>query len=268
MSDFIQSLTKKPQYDSDEIRIQKLDISLVQPDEKQVRESFDQDKIEELADSIKSKGLINPIHVRLVDNKYIILTGERRYRACKLAGMDSIPTIVHEENLTENEIKSLQLIENLQRQNLSVMETARAFVALAKEGMKKRQIAMNLGISESSVSRYTSILTKIPEDWLKTIDQADVSLNDLYEIAKEPNKAKKTIAYKKLLENLGKQAEMEIEEKAKEDKKKEIHSEFTEEELNKAWDVLIREKRKDIRNLTVYLSPKKLRTLLDYKPEA
>jgi len=267
MSDFIQSLTKKPQYDSDEIHVQSISIDKIKPDEKQVRESFDQDKIEELADSIKSKGLLNPIHVRLVEKDYIVLTGERRYRACKMTGMESIPCIVHEEKLTESEIRSLQLIENLQRENLGVLETARAFSNLIKDGMKKRQIAVNLGISESSVSRYTSVLSKIPEDWIKTIEQTskEVSLNDLYEIAKETNKTKKAMTYKKLLENLGKQIEIEIEEKAKEEKKKEIPGEFTEEELNKVWEVLIREKRRDIRNLALYLSPKKMRTLLEDK---
>lgn len=278
MSDFVQNLTKKTQYDSepDEIKIQKIDINLIKPDEKQVRGIFDEDKIEELADSIKAKGLMNPIHVRLVDGGYIILTGERRYRACKLAGLDNISCIVHEEQLSENEIRFLQLIENLQRQNLSTLETARAFDNLMSEGMKKRQIAINLGISEATVSKYTSILSKMPDDWLKAIEETkkDVTLNDLYEIAKEANKTKKAMIYKKLLENLGKQVEMEAEEKekekekeSKEEKKKEGHCEFSEEELARAWDSLIKEKRKNIKNLTSYISSKKIQSLIEYKEE-
>lgn len=274
MSDFVQNLTKKTQYDSDpeEIRIQKIDINLIQPDEKQVRGIFDEDKIEELADSIKAKGLMNPIHVRLVNGGYVILTGERRYRACKMAGLDNISCIIHEEQLSENEIRFLQLIENLQRQNLSTLETARAFDNLMNEGMKKRQIAINLGISESTVSKYTSILSKMPDDWLKAIEETkkDVTLNDLYEIAKETNKTKKAMSYKKLLENLGKQIEMEAEEKekeSKEEKKKDGHCEFSEEELNKAWDTLIKEKRKNIKNLTSYISSKKIQSLIEYKEE-
>lgn len=270
MSDFVQNLTKKSQYESDELKIQRINISLIEPDENQVRETFDQEKLEELADSIKSKGLLNPIHVRTVKDKYIILTGERRYRASKIAGLDSVACIVHEEELTEQEIRSLQLIENLQRQDLSALETARAFDGLLQSGMKKRQVAVNLGISEATVSKYTSVLSKIPDEWLKSIEDInkDVALNDLYEIAKEANKTKKAMTYKKLLETLGKQIEVEVEEKEKEKKNpKDVPTDFTGEELAKAWESLIREKRKDIKNLALYISPKKIQSLIESKDD-
>lgn len=257
-------------FEDSEKKIVEIPIDKISPDAHQVRNIFDEDKLSELADSIKEQGILNPIHVYPdQEGGYIIITGERRYRASQIAGRNTVPCIVH-EYVTEKDIKALQLIENLQRENLSAIETARGFKSLMETGLKQRQIAVSLGISEGTVSRFLAIVNpkKVPVEWLEEIEKhyRHVSLTDLYEIA-SANKKRKPQIYKKVMDKVEREVELDdiqFKEKARPEKK----NAFSDQELLTAWDMLIKQKRKDVKNIALYITPKKMQTLLKMAQES
>ena len=152
-------------YDSNGNLTQGVDLlpldSLV-PNPDQPRKKFDENLIEELAVSIKNQGLIQPIIVCPMGNgKYKIVAGERRYRACKKAGITTIPAIKRYYN--DREIKEISLIENLQRQDLNPIEEAQAYKALIDEfGFTQEQLADKLGKSRPVVTNSLRLLTLNP----------------------------------------------------------------------------------------------------------
>jgi ParB family transcriptional regulator, chromosome partitioning protein len=132
-------------------------ITKVEPDRNQPRKSFDEEKLQELADSIQSKGLIEPIIVQKQDDHYEIIAGERRWRACKLAGLKEIPVIVKEyDNLERVEIS---LIENIQRENLNPIEEANAYRRLIDEfHLKQDELAERVSKNRSSIANTMRLL--------------------------------------------------------------------------------------------------------------
>jgi ParB family chromosome partitioning protein len=141
-----------------------LDIDEIDFDPEQPRREFDAEKLAELASSIKEHGLISPILVRLLPGgSYRLVAGERRLRSFKLLGKKSIPAIV-EQDEDGKELLSKQLVENLQRADLSSMEKSDAIVRLRDEhGLSVRDLAARLGISKSAVQRALDIQTLPPE---------------------------------------------------------------------------------------------------------
>ena len=129
----------------------------------QVRKNFD--NIEELAESIKQIGLQMPINVtrKNENGKYVIIQGERRWRACKLAGMTTIDVIVRTNPKDEADRMLLQLSENLQRADMNVFEIADALMALEAVGLKNKEIAQKLGKAESFVTRALQAAHAKPE---------------------------------------------------------------------------------------------------------
>jgi len=116
-------------------------LSLVEPNRKQPRKSFNEDKLEELADSIKQQGVLIPLMVRHNGNMFEIIAGERRWRASKKAGLKEIPVIIRDD-LTEEQIFEIQLIENIQREDLNPIEEALGYERLIKEfHMKQDEVA-------------------------------------------------------------------------------------------------------------------------------
>ena len=108
-----------------------LRVSQIEPNRSQPRKTFDEDALEELADSIRQYGLIQPIMVQKRDGYYEIIAGERRWRACMKAGLKEVPVIIREYD--DQKIMELSLIENLQREDLNPMEEARAYKRLMEE---------------------------------------------------------------------------------------------------------------------------------------
>jgi ParB family chromosome partitioning protein len=268
MSSLVSSFEKKMSvgFADSEKKIVEIPLDKICPDKEQVRTIFDEDKLAELADSIKERGVLNPIHVRAEGDGYIIITGERRYRASQLAGRNTIPCIIY-GYITEKDIKALQLIENLQREELSAIETAKGFKALMEKGLNQRQIATSLGISEGTVSRFLALVNpkKLPGEWLATIEKhySRAPLTELYELATADKKRKPQL-FKKLLEKVQKDVEIEAYEVEKKgDEEKDTKSDFSDEELLKAWEILVREKRKNIQNLLHYVTAKKIIALLE-----
>ncbi len=133
------------------------------PNRFQPREVFDDQALKELAVSIKEHGVIQPIIVRKVENKYEIIAGERRYKASTMAGLTKIPAIV--KNLDDKESSKVALIENLQRKDLSPIEEARTYQKILEleDSMTQEQLAATLGKTQSSVSNKLRLL-ELPEE--------------------------------------------------------------------------------------------------------
>ena len=133
------------------------------PNRFQPREIFDEQALKELAVSIREHGVIQPIIVRKVDNKYEIIAGERRYKASTMAGLTKIPAII--KNLDDKESSKVALIENLQRRDLSPIEEARTFQKILEleDNMTQEELAANVGKTQSSVSNKLRLLT-LPEE--------------------------------------------------------------------------------------------------------
>jgi len=131
----------------------------VQPNPDQPRKHFAPDKLAELADSIKARGLLQPIIVRRVETGYQLLAGERRFRAAQLAGLDKLPALIR----SAGDPLEIALIENLQREDLSPLEEAEGLAQLiGRHGYSHREIAELLGKSRPYVSN-TLALTRLPE---------------------------------------------------------------------------------------------------------
>ena len=151
-----------------------LKLSQVEPDKNQPRRSFDEEKLSELADSIREHGVITPIIVNDLENGfYRIVAGERRWRASKLAGVKSIPAIVR--HMDKDKLYEVSLIENLQRQDLNPIEEAKGYKRLTEEfSLTQEQISKRLGKSRSSVANSLRILN-LPKKVIDLIESGDLS---------------------------------------------------------------------------------------------
>jgi len=148
-------------------------LSAIEPDPNQPRRTFDQEKLQELADSIKLYGVISPILVRAakLPGRFTVISGERRYRASNLAGLSSIPAIVSQADEADDRTLALQLVENLQRDDLTPLERAQAIGALRDaHNLSIRDIAEKLSISKSAVQRSLEIL-QLPDDLLNALKE-------------------------------------------------------------------------------------------------
>lgn len=150
-------------------------ISEVEPNRDQPRTTFDEEKLQELADSIREHGVISPITVApLGGGRYRIIAGERRWRASRLAGLKKVPVRVLD--VSEKEIVELSLIENLQREDLNVIEEARGYRRLSDEyGMTQEEIAARVGKSRPVVANALRLLT-LPEEAVALLERGELSL--------------------------------------------------------------------------------------------
>lgn len=148
--------------------------TLIERDPNQPRVVFDEDKLHELAESIKLYGVLNPLIVRAgrEPGKYQLIAGERRLRACALAGVETVPVILNtESDAVGDTILAVQLVENLQRDDLSPLERAHAIGALKETyELSIRQVAEKLGVSKSMVQRSLDIL-ELPDDLINALRQ-------------------------------------------------------------------------------------------------
>ena len=132
-------------------------ITMVEPNRKQPRKNFDEDALQELSDSIKQFGLIQPILVQDRKDHYEIIAGERRWRAAKLAGLKEVPVIIR--NYSEQEIMEISLIENIQREDLNPIEEAQAFKRLLTEfHLKQDEVAEKVSKSRTAVTNSMRLL--------------------------------------------------------------------------------------------------------------
>lgn len=132
-------------------------ISMVEPNRKQPRKNFDEDTLQELSDSIKQFGLIQPILVQDRKDHYEIIAGERRWRAAKLAGLKEIPVIIRD--YSDREIMEISLIENIQREDLNPIEEAQAYKRLLEEfHLKQDEVAERVSKSRAAVTNSMRLL--------------------------------------------------------------------------------------------------------------
>lgn len=142
--------------------VSKINIADIYPNPNQPRKTFDQESLNELAESIRVHGLIQPIIVNKMNDGYLIIAGERRYRACKLAGLTEIDAIV--KNYTDRQIAEISIIENLQREDLNPIEIAKSLQKLMQEyNITQEQVASRIGKNRSSIANYVRLLTLYPE---------------------------------------------------------------------------------------------------------
>ena len=142
--------------------VQLLKITQIEPNREQPRKKFDDEKLNELAASIKQYGVIQPIIVTPKDEYYQIIAGERRWRASKKAGLTEIPCLVRTK--TEQENREIALIENIQRENLNPIEKARGLRRLLDDyGMTQQELADKLGMSRSGLTNNVRILNLSPK---------------------------------------------------------------------------------------------------------
>lgn len=140
-----------------ENQVLSLSIHEVEPNRNQPRKQFDEDAIEELADSIKQYGVIQPLIVQKKDNYYEIIAGERRWRACKKAGLKEVPVII--KNYDEKETLKISLIENIQREDLNPIEEAKAYEILHDSyGLKQDEIAASVSKSRTAITNIMRLL--------------------------------------------------------------------------------------------------------------
>ncbi len=141
--------------------LRNLKITEVEPNRNQPRKNFNQEALEELAESIKEYGLIQPIIVTEKDGYYSIIAGERRWRACKLAGLEEIPVIVREDDEKKN--NEIALIENIQREDLNPFEKALGIKNLMNDyGLTQEEVAKKLGKSRSAIANTIRVLNLEP----------------------------------------------------------------------------------------------------------
>lgn len=153
---------------TEENGVLKLNINDIEPNREQPRKDFDDDAVSELADSIAQHGLIQPIVVTPLSNgRYSIVAGERRWRACRMAGLNEVPVIV--KDASKQELMEIALIENLQREDLNPVEEAFGYRSLIDSfGLTQEQVAERMGKSRSAVTNALRLLN-LNEDELDAL---------------------------------------------------------------------------------------------------
>ena len=164
---------KKGKDNNDDNGYSLIDINLIKSNESQPRKSFDDEKIMELAESIKSNGIIQPLILRKDKDEYIIVAGERRWRAAKYIGIKEIPAVIMD--LTEKQILEISLIENIQRKDLNSIEEAIAYKKLITDfDLTQEQLSKRIGKSRVAITN-TMRLLNLSEDVQQYIIEGVIS---------------------------------------------------------------------------------------------
>lgn len=151
----------------------------------QPRQTFEAEALAELAQSIREKGVLQPLLVRPADDgqHYEIVAGERRWRASRLAGLTELPVIIRE--LSNTDALEIAIIENLQRESLSPVEEARAYQSLLDQGRRQEDVAQTVGKSRSTITNALRLLS-LPAEILQALEQAEISTGHAKAILSQP----------------------------------------------------------------------------------
>lgn len=211
-------------------------ISKVEPNREQPRKNFDEDALQELAESIKQFGVLQPILVQERDDYYEIIAGERRWRAANIAGLKEVPVIIR--NLTEQEIVEIALIENIQREDLNPIEEAQAYKRLLTEfNLKQDEVAERVSKSRTAVTNSMRLLKLSDDVQQMVIDEMITTGHARALLAIEDQEQQYILAQKvfdeklsvrdieKLVKNLGK---TKVQKKSKEKQLSAIYQEIEE----------------------------------------
>ncbi len=151
-----------------------IEVDRISPNPFQPRSRFESEKLEELAASIREHGVLQPVIVRRAGDDYELVAGERRWRAARKAGVDRVPALVHD--LSDQNLLQLALVENLQRDDLSAIEEARAYQILIEEfDLTQQQVAQRVGRSRTGVANTLRLL-KLPESIQQLVVEGRLSM--------------------------------------------------------------------------------------------
>lgn len=176
-------------------------LSRIQPDPDQPRKNFDEEKLNELADSIRTYGMISPIVVKRRGALYEIVAGERRWRAARIAGLKEIPVVIKE--VDEKTSRELSIIENIQRDDLNAVEEARAYQSLIEEyGLTQEEVAARVAKNRSTITNSLRLLKLEPEILTLLQDGKITQGHARTLLAVEDTELRKKIAEKCTKENL------------------------------------------------------------------
>lgn len=180
-------------------KVLELDVSSIKANPNQPRKTFDPDALMELRDSILSQGVIQPILVEeIADSSYVIIAGERRFRAAKMAGLKTVPAIVR--SFTALQRLEVALIENIQREALNPVEEARAYsYLLTQAGIKQEDLAKKVGKSRPAISNSLRILN-LPEKMLDALQRGFFSSGHARALLSVENPADQEILFNKILD--------------------------------------------------------------------
>jgi ParB family transcriptional regulator, chromosome partitioning protein len=155
--------------------MQRIKVTDVEPNPKQPRRDFDEQALKELASSVKMHDLVQPITVTSIGNgKYRLISGERRWRAAKLAGLADVPAYIRQAN--DQELLELALLENLQREDLNAMEIALSYKRMMEElNHTQEEVAERMGKERSTVANYIRLL-RLPPDIQVAVRKGDISM--------------------------------------------------------------------------------------------
>ena len=160
------STAPSPQ-DNEELR--EIEVDLIRPGEQQPRNTFDEAKLQELAQSIRATGIIQPLLVRRRGGLFELVAGERRWRAAQMAGLTRVPAIIRE--IADENLLELALIENIQRQELNAIEEANAYRRLIESlGLTQEEVAKRVGRDRTFITNYLRIL-KLPNEIQSLLEQ-------------------------------------------------------------------------------------------------
>jgi ParB family chromosome partitioning protein len=152
-----------------------IELDLIEPNTLQPRTNFDETRLEELAQSIRANGIIQPLLVRRVENgKYQLIAGERRWRAAQRAGLQNVPCVV--KDIPDDKILELALIENIQRQELNAIEEALAYKRLIESlGLTQEMVAQRVGRDRTFITNYLRLL-RLPEEIQRMVEFEKISM--------------------------------------------------------------------------------------------
>jgi ParB family chromosome partitioning protein len=150
-----------------------LDLDLIEPNSEQPRTRFTEANLDELAQSIRSNGIVQPIVVRKRGGRYQIVAGERRWRAAQRAGLHKIPAVVRE--VSDDKLLELALIENIQRQELNAIEEAKAYKKLIETvGLTQEMVADRVGKNRTAITTFLRLL-RLPDDIQKLVEEEKIT---------------------------------------------------------------------------------------------
>ena len=184
----------------DTIEVEQLPISFIEPNLNQPRKDFDIESIKELSESIKNQGILQPLLVeKITDKKYVIIAGERRFRAAKMAGLQKIPVLVRTFSNTQR--MEVSLIENIQRENLNPYEEALAYNYLLKEvSITQEELSKRLGKSRSTIANSVRLL-QLPKQMLSSLKEGKLTSGHARALLSLINPADQQVLFDRILEN-------------------------------------------------------------------
>ena len=167
--------------------VRRIELSRIDPSPYQSRRHFHPERMAELAESIKLHGVIQPIVLRSNGQRYVLIAGERRWRACALAGLTTVPAIVRD--VPDNELPELTLVENIQREDLNPIEMAVAFSRLGREHqLSHEQIASRTGKDRATVTNVLRLL-RLPDEVRRRVATGELSMGHARALLALPDEA-------------------------------------------------------------------------------